>query len=602
MTVAAFSTNMTDLYAGVGSTTNWSALGGGQSGLNAETDYFIQGTGCTSKNAFASAKKGMIFDASSDRASLIGTDGAFLVWLTQATPNSLDLIANGGIDMLVGSAVGAYKHWYVGGSDTIEFLGWVLAAVNPSETTDEADTGSPSSVEQFIGVLFDLPSGGPTKGAPNAVDAIRAGRCDLVYEHGTSADPDASFDLAVADKGDVTDRLGLIQEVNGALYMSGLHQLGSASNAVEFTAADKSVFWRDHPAVTAPFNTLEILNASSIINMLNFTWAPLGTKSPGTWVTTDDAEVNLTGMTFPDWASFLFDADTTIIGTTFRRCGQITLGGATATGCKFDQSPAASAVLAATPAGAALVSDAVFTSDGNGNGLEISGSVSNITLTDIDFNGYSTSVDADKAIYVNIATGTITINISGGSGVTAASHVRTAGATVIVTADVSITFDKMRDDTEVRVYENTTVAATDISFTAADTIASAASEFGVFAVGDEITVRGSDLNDGSYKILTASASTLTIQAASILTESAGASISIKKTNQVEIDGIEDVTAGSPDDRSFTWASPAATVVDYVIHHFSGGAPFFQTIRVNGFVVPGANVTININQLVNRNAS
>ena len=93
-----------------------------------------------------------------------------------------------------------------------------------------------------------------------------------------------------------------------------------------------------------------------------------------------------------------------------------------------------------------------------------------------------------------------------------------------------------------------------------------------------------------------------ISALNITTESAGASISIKKTNQVEIDGIEDATAGTTDDRSFTWASPATTVVDYVIHHWSGAAPFYQTIRVNGYVVPGANASIDINQLVNRNAS
>ena len=110
MAVSTYSTNMTDLMVGAGDKANATALGGGASGLNDETDYFIQGTGMISKNAFASAKKGMIYDTLSDRASLVGTDGAFVMWTTHATPNSLDLQANGGIDMLVGSGSGDYKH------------------------------------------------------------------------------------------------------------------------------------------------------------------------------------------------------------------------------------------------------------------------------------------------------------------------------------------------------------------------------------------------------------------------------------------------------------------------------------------------------------
>jgi len=53
---------------------------------------------------------------------------------------------------------------------------------------------------------------------------------------------------------------------------------------------------------------------------------------------------------------------------------------------------------------------------------------------------------------VNIAAGTVNITISGGSGVTAASHVRTAGATIVVNSDVTVTFTNMKDNTEVRIY------------------------------------------------------------------------------------------------------------------------------------------------------
>jgi len=523
MTVSTYSTNLTDIYVGAGSTTGWSALGGGASGLNAETDYYIQGTGMTSKNAFASTRKGMIYNSGSDRAATIGTDGALLMWTTHATPNSVDLIANGGITLLVGSSTSDYKHWYVGGGDTIEFMGWIIAAVNPSETTDEADAGTPSAVEQYFGVLFDLPAGGPTKGAPNAIDAIRAGRGDLIYEFGTTPDPDATFALAVADKGDVTDRLGLIQERSGAFFMSGLHQLGSSTNVVNFTDSNKTLFWNDHPAVTKPFNTVDIQNASSIINMTNISWKALGTKSPGTWTTTNNATVNLTGCSFIDWGTFTFDSNTTIDSSTFLACEKITTGGATVTGSTFEDITAATHVLTATPAEAALISNSTFNSDGTGNGLEITGTASNITLTGINFNNYSTTVDADKAIYVNIASGSMTITIDGGSGVTADSHVRTAGATVTVSADATITFTGMKDNTEVRVY--------------------------------------------------------------------------KTSDNSVVDGIENATAGTANNRSFSWSAAAATDVYYMIH-----SELYETIRVEGFIVPATNTSLPIQQRLDRNFS
>lgn len=423
---------MTDLYAGAGSTTNWSGLGGGASALNAETDYFIQGSGCTTKNAFASTRKGMIFDCVTDRASLVGTDGAFLMWTTQATPNSLDTIANGGITMVIGSGTGDYKHWYVGGSDTIEFMGWILAAVNPSEATDEADAGSPTAVEDHIGVLFDLPSGGPTKGAPNAVDAIRAGRCDLIYTLGTGADPDASFALAVANRGGVTDRLGLVQLVNGSYFCSGLHQLGDSTNLVNFSDDNKTLFWRDHPAVTAPFNTLEIQNASSVVSMTSLVWKALGTKSPGTWVTTDNATVGVTSCSFIDWGAFGFASNTTILSTTFVACGVVTQNSAALTSCVFD---ACSTLLSNNPA---LLTGNSFTSAGTGHAIEIT-TAGTYTFTGNTYSGYGAGGTTNATIYNNSG-GSVTLNIVGGDTPTIRNG---AGASTTVNNSVNVSFDNI---------------------------------------------------------------------------------------------------------------------------------------------------------------
>lgn len=517
MAVATYSTNMTDLYVGAGSTTNWSALGGGASGLNAETDYFIQGTGCTTKNAFASDKKGMIYDTGSDRASLIGTDGAFLVWTTHATPNSLATIANGGIDLIIGSSSSAYKHWYVGGSDTIEFMGWILAAVNPSETTDEPDTGSPSAVEQFVGVLFDLPSGGPTKGAPNAIDAIRAGRCDIIYEFGTSTDPDASFDGAVTDRGDVTDRWGLIQLVNGSYFCSGLHQLGSSTNAVNFTDSNKTLFWRDHPAVTAPFNTVDIQNASSVVNLTAISWKALGTKSPGTWTTTDNATVNLTSCSFIDWGDWGFDTNTTVNGCTFLNCGQITHGGANMSNSivsGYEGTANTSALIyniAADPNGE--MDNMSFTKGTAATHAIEFGTTSplSMTLTGIDFSGYNVANGQnDSALHIKRTSGTVNITISGGSGTVS---YRTDGATVnIISGAVTVEARAaLKDGTAVenaRVYLKASNGTGPFPFedtvtiTRSGTTATVSHTAHGMATNDKIVLEGiTDKTEDNYKVL-----------------------------------------------------------------------------------------------------
>jgi len=63
----------------------------------------------------------------------------------------------------------------------------------------------------------------------------------------------------------------------------------------------------------------------------------------------------------------------------------------------------------------------------------------------------------------------------------------------------------------------------------------------------------------------------------------------------EIAGIENATDGSADNRSFTWSDAVDNVVNYIIHSVS-----YETIRVNGFTVPGSNTSLPIQQRVDRN--
>lgn len=444
MAAATYTTNLADIFTD-GSTTGWTAIGTGGAALTQETDYFIQGTSCMSKGAFASATKGMIYSYGSD-AGGSGTDGAYIAWMSHTAPNSLDTKAGGGMRFLIGSSTSDYEHYYVGGADTMTFLGWELVAVNEA-TAGDTSTGSPSTtVESYFGGLWDLPSGGPTKGAPNVIDGIRFGRCDAIIEFG-DATPNgpADFDALIADLDSVTNRYGLMtqRKPDGEIENSGLVQFGTATNAVLFEDSNKGIVLRDHDHVTANFHTWEIQNASSDITMTNITVKALGTTSRGRWVTTDNATVNLITCSFTDMGTFGFDTGATITGCTFRRCDAVTHGGADMSLSEIEDTNVAAN-------NSALIYDVATDPDGEMDGMsfamgttlthaiEFGDTVpSSLTLRDCDFTGYSASQDNNASIFhFKDTSGTITLNLIGcTSDVAFDTSYRTDGATIVIVQD-----------------------------------------------------------------------------------------------------------------------------------------------------------------------
>lgn len=425
MTAASYTTNLVEIIGDTetNSTTNWTALGGGASGLTAaEVDVFLEGSQCLSKAAFASSRKGMIYNDGADYGGS-GTDGAYSFWITHLTPNSLDTKAGAGIDVLIGSGTAAYNHFHVGGSDTIPFGGWIFAAVNEATSADET-TGSPTSgVEQYFGVLFDLPSGGPTKGNPNLIDTVRAGRHDLVITGGTSPDSAATFAGAISTLETATLRWGLLAQRNpgGAFENSGLIQFGTSGSACRFTDSNKVIFLRAHDHVTTNFHTWEINNASSEINLTNITVKALGTVSPGRWVTNNNATVNFVTCNFIAMGTFSFGTNSTIDTCTFLQSGQVTYGGADLSGSSILESSVAA------DEGALYVNETIGspTTLTNLNGMSFSkgtnahhairfgtGVTADITLTNCDFAGFGTTPDAnDSTFRFDATSGTLNLNL-----------------------------------------------------------------------------------------------------------------------------------------------------------------------------------------------
>ena len=337
MAVPVYATDLTTILLEFPNTTGWTAVGGGASGLAApETDYFVQGANCISKAAWASALKGMIYDFGS--GITVPTTGAVVIWINHATMNSVAAQSSGGLRMIIGSSATAYKHWYVGGNDT-EILGLHNPyPVDPTLTAD-ATTGAPSATLQFFGGLANLPSGGPTKGAPFALDAMRYGRCRMDVTEGSIADGDATFAGLESTGNSVSNRWGLIEKIKGVFLMQGFLQLGTSTTAVRFVDANRVIFWRDALKVATAFHRVEIQNASSVVTWTNITMQALGTTSRGTFVVTAGT-ATLTGCVFVDMGTFTFLAGTTA-SSTFRRCLAVTAPGSDLRDSRFETSDVA---------------------------------------------------------------------------------------------------------------------------------------------------------------------------------------------------------------------------------------------------------------------
>lgn len=134
-------------------------------------------------------------------------------------------------------------------------------------------------------------------------------------------------------------------------------------------------------------------------------------------------------------ATVTLRATSDLDGVKFTSCPTFTQNGATLTNCAFTNTK----VDASSPANAALISDSTFTKTaGTQHGIEISGTAADMGLDGVTFTGYagSNGSTGNEAIYVNIASGSMTITITGGGST---PSIRTAGATVNVVNSKNLT-------------------------------------------------------------------------------------------------------------------------------------------------------------------
>jgi hypothetical protein len=434
MTTPSYGTDLTDLVdldttggTAVEPASVWLA---GRSPDEADTDFPIQGSVHASLTMNTTGKAGILVPGS----TFTWTSGDYMFgWIIWLAPGAIANYASGGLAMLLGSSASVYNVYYVGGNDfgKYPYGGWQNFAVDPEMTPSEA-IGSPSSYE-YVGAGANV-SSAVSKGNPLGFDVFRYGRGELRITAGESGDY-ANFDDLAAANDNNSNRWGLFQAVPGGFQFKGLMYFGYGG-LTEFVDANKNIVIENTEWVASDFNRIEIHNASSIVTWDNINISALGTIAKGEFECIDNATVTLTGCSFTDMSTFSFLSNSTISGTTFRRCGAIDAGGGSLDGCQIVNSTAAINV---TCTDLDQITNSDFISDGTGHAVELTSVGDGSMQWSNTQTGYATGATGstgNEALYVNVGSGTLDISIAAGADT---PSIRTAGATVSIVTSVDLT-------------------------------------------------------------------------------------------------------------------------------------------------------------------
>jgi hypothetical protein len=285
-------------------------------------------------------------------------------------------------------------------------------------------------------------------------DAIRYGRCELRVNGGDLANGYATFAGMQAnnDANDATagyNRWGLFQSMGGTYMWKGLMTLGY-STAVDFRDSNRVIVIDGNvKKVSSNFNKIDIRQATSRVDWTSVSIISLSSVAKGNFKVVDNATVNFDSNAFSDMGTFIFQSNSTVTGTSFIRCGQVTQGGGTFSSCKFTGSTGTAALVVDD---IAEVSNCIFTSSGTKYAIQGFSAAASYDISTLSFSGYASSDGStgDEAIYVTATTGTVTLNYSG-----TAPSVRTAGATIVKqTGQVTLTITPIITGSDIVIYDH----------------------------------------------------------------------------------------------------------------------------------------------------
>lgn len=444
MAAASYATDLVDITLSE-STTGWTALGGGASGLGVGVDFAMQGTNCVDKQVTAS-EKGHVYNNGTTITP--GTNTHFMVWVFLATPGLSATLALRGLTIVAGTSTTAYTQFHVEGNDTYGAVGRVARCYPVRYSNTALGTppyrtlvGSPGANPQYFGAVANIT--GTVKGANLGIDAIRYGS-GLFVTLGEVALP-GTFSAAATTNDNLSNRWGLLTYVAGSLYeLQGRLVIGQSTagtpTAAYFSDNNKTILLTDTPHTLTDFTQIIIDHASTVFNLTKITVEAAGTHNPGRLVFNNaSTSSTLDTCTFSKIGISTLRAGVTALDSTWSGCNQITPNGATLTGCTISASTATQALLINTTAEMSNLTNCNFIDNNRAIRITAAG-----TYT---FNGHQ--FDGNTYDVENASTGLVTINASNGCNVS--TFINTNGGTTTIVNTKTFTVNNIIPNTEIRL-------------------------------------------------------------------------------------------------------------------------------------------------------
>lgn len=479
--------------------TTWTDLGGGKA--VSEPDFVYQGNASVSEKV-GTSEGGVAYAITSPTIDFTTPK----VWISKviATNSSAlnNLGATGGIlEIGSGATTGGgrptnYDRYYVVGGDTYPIQGgWLIIPIDPNggnQSARPAAAPTLSAINYFGWACTFNATSKSENVAMDAIDYIDNGT-GLTLTGGDGGDADGTFDdFATTDEDSAgNNRWGIVTTREGILYVTGVLTIGAVTTPTEFTDTGAVVVWPDADFLNSiGFYGLDIDlgDSSTVISISNCSFISRGTTG-GTVDTR--AEFEVIGSS----------GSLTLDSCNFQNMSTCTLtGGATLTGCNIETNLLVQGsanisecvILTTSLTSVACLQDPTFgtTTDlhdtefvqgGAGHAIELD-TAGTYDFTGLTFTDYGSTGTDSAAIDVTETTGTVTINVTGGSTPT----YKTAGATVVINNNITLTLTGLRENTEVRVY--TAGTRTELAGTEAATDGSLDNRSFSFSVAAAISV------------------------------------------------------------------------------------------------------------------
>lgn len=545
------------------STTGWSSPVAGETiNLFTSAPAPVEDSGCLGI-AVSTETSEILFTFTA--ANLTGT----LIYVWILANGTMDIAANGGIAMVIGDGTNTIAY-EVAGSDVAVFrhsdgpVGWQCLLIDTANLPAgfRAVRGSEASLDftniTELGAEFVTLSKA-LGGASNCfIDIIRYGNAGITIDGGTSGARGTWAELATEDRSNTSQKaFGAFRELLPGTYGCQA-PLVFGENGVAahfFSDINFVVTWEDRNVASARYGLSLLANTTGIgsfrlgaidgtENGLNGGQLimPANSGAPFDVSDADFDEILLYATTLKNWTGLVtFSNDATngvnhdVFDCAFDTCGKINPGRVDMKNCSIVNSAAAEA-MELTSVLNTLIGKLSFISDGTGHAIRLRPTGAGpftFELRGHSYSGYS-SVDGstgNEVILVDPVTSSadVTINVAASGETPTIMEAAGYTGTVTVNNNKTTTFDKMKDNTEVRVF--------------------------------------------------------------------------RTSDDVEIAGIENATAGTSDNRNFGWSAAAGLDVYYRIFFGASAAAdglHYENIEVRNFIVPSSDTTVDIQQRVDRN--